>query len=144
MPHQLFEDHRKIVAAADELLAFLRQNPAFRIEALSPMRARLGILSLTHLRAEEEVIMGPLFASGGLDALPGAKATIAAGREARTRYSDHIRAWTPRAIERDRTGYVAAVADIVAMVKEVIAQEEADLYWPALRLLTPEARAGNG
>ncbi len=144
MHNDLFEDHRKIVAAADELLALLRRNPNLPLEELVAMRARLGGLSMSHLRAEEEQIVAPLKASGQLDDIPGAAAVLAAIRDGRSTYSNHIRKWTPQAIEQDRAGYVEALIALIGMVKVVIAREETDLYWPALRLLAPDMQAKQG
>jgi len=144
MAHDLFEDHRKIITAAEDLLSFIRADADFRIDELGHRRARLGGIIMAHLRAEEQGLIGPLTAGGLLDAVPGAKTALGAVRDAHRGYSDHIRKWTPQAIERDRAGYVVDVRGIVDMLKAVIAREEADLYWPGLKLLAPALRVGNG
>lgn len=144
MQNDLFEDHRKIVAAADDLLAILRQNPDLRIEELNAMRVRLGSLSMAHLRAEEEQIIAPLKASGQLDDIPGAAAVLTAIRNGRSNYSDHIRKWTPQAIAQDRAAYVEALIVLIGLLKALITREETDLYWPALRLLAPGMQAKQG
>jgi hypothetical protein len=98
MPADLFEDHRVIVATAEELLAAARRRrPPAGPEELSEIRAR---------------------------------------------YSDHVRKWTPRAVQADREGYAQALVDMLACLKPVIAQEERDLYWPALRLLRERSGLG--
>ena len=144
MTSDLFEDHRKIAAAADALLALLRRNSDLPLEELGPMRVRLGSLTLAHLRAEEERIIAPLQASGQLDAVPAAAAILTEIRNGRGTYSDHIRKWTPQAIAQDRAGYIEAVTELIRRLKDLIAREESDLYWPALRLLAPDAQASQG
>ncbi len=140
MPADLFEDHRAIIAAADDLLAVLREVPRRRMDEIGQMRVRLGSLTMAHLRAEEELLLRPLIASGRINEIPQADAVLADIREGRTVYSDHIRKWTPQAIDADFTGYVAAVTDLVERTNMLARREETDLYRPAYDLLASAPR----
>jgi hypothetical protein len=140
MNNDLFGDHRDIVAISEELLAAARRLPRPDAAELSEIRARLGRRAANHLRAEDETIIQPLLASGRLRELPGAEAAISAIRASRVRYSDHVHKWTLPAVVADWDGYAADLAGMIAYLKQVLAQEERDLYWPALRLLSAERR----
>lgn len=140
MPADLFEDHRQIIAAAEALLVAVRTVPNPRIEDIGQMRVRVSTLALAHLRHEDEMIVGPLMASGRIEELPQAADMLAEIREGRGVYSDHIRKWTPQAIERDRDGYADSLVVLIDFIKGVFAREEAQLYWPVLKLLAPTLR----
>lgn len=135
MSADLFEDHRIIVTLAEELLAAVRSNPRPSAKQLTDIRTRIGARAAQHLRDEDSVIIRPLFASGRVNELPGAQETIVAIREARAKYSNHVGKWTLSAIQADWEGYAAELEDMIGRLKAMIAQEERELYWPALRLL---------
>jgi hypothetical protein len=134
----LFEEHRVIVEEADAFLALVQRVPPASIEEINRHRARLGSLTMTHVRTEEDMIIQPLLASGRLEELTGAVALLAEMREGRRAYSDQIRNWTPQAIEANRDDYMDAVQLIVENLKARIVREEALLYWPALKLLASD------
>jgi hypothetical protein len=144
MPADLFEDHRLIVATAEAFLATVRRTPRAGMDEVSMMRAKLGSLTMAHLRAEDETIIAPLQASGHLASIAGAADVITTIRQSRSTYSDHIRKWTPQAIAQDWEGYGNAVEHIVTQLRLLVALEEEQLYWPALRLIIPEERADTG
>lgn len=135
MTTDLIEDHRAILALSEELLTLARREPRPSAEELTQMRSKLGTRAAQHLRDEEEMIIRPLLASGRIDELPAAKAAIAAIRESRAHYSNHVGKWNPAAIKADWDGYVAALVAMIDYLKPVLVHEERDLYWPALRLL---------
>ena len=144
MPADLFEDHRAILAIAQEVLEMVRRTPRPGIDALAQIRTRLGARMAQHLRDEDAMIVRPLLASGRIDELPGAQEAIVAIRQARAHYSSHVGKWTPAAIQADWDGYGEAITDMIDRFQQRAAMEERDLYWPALRLLqgTPSGMGG--
>ena len=138
MTADLFEDHRAIAAIAEELLEMVRRTPRPGIDTVAQRRTRLGARAAQHLRDEDSMIIRPLFASGRIDELPGAQEAIAAIRESRAHYSNHVGRWTIPAIQADWDGYAQALVGMIDYLKRVLAREEHDLYWPALRLLQQE------
>jgi hypothetical protein len=144
MAADLFEDHRAITATAEELLALVRQTPRPSVEALTQIRTRLGARAAQHLRDEDAMIIRPLLASGRIDELPGAHDAIAAIRESRAHYSNHVGKWTIAAIQADWDGYAQALVSMIDYLKRVLAQEEKNLYWPALHLLESQASRHDG
>jgi hypothetical protein len=135
MSADLFEDHRAIVALAEELLAAARRMPKPSTEELTQIRTRLGARAAQHLRDEDATIIRPLLASGRIDELAGAREAIAAIRESRAHYSNHVGKWTLAAVQSDWDGYAEALVGMIDYLKKVLVQEERDLYWPALHLL---------
>jgi len=135
MSADLFEDHRAIVALAEELLVAVRGNPKPSAKQLTDIRTRVGARAAQHLRDEDAIIIRPLFASGRIDELPGAQETIIAIRESRAKYSNHVGKWTLSAIQADWDGYADELESMIGRLKVMIAQEERELYWPALHLL---------
>jgi len=135
MTADLFKEHRTLVAAAEELLALVRQTPPVPIEDIAQLRVRIANLALAHLRAEDEVIIRPLLASGRSHELPEASTLIAEIRSGHSVYSNHVRTWTLQAVELDREGYAEAMVDMTDYLRRMIAREENLLYWPALKLL---------
>ena len=143
MTADLFDDHRVIVATSEELLALVRRTPPPGLAELTEVRSRLGTRAAQHLRDEDAMIVRPLLASGRVDELPGAMDAIAAIREARAHYSNHVGKWTLAAIQADLPGYAEALVGMIDYLKRVVAAEERDLYWPALRLLNAQAAPAN-
>lgn len=135
MSADLFEDHRTIVALSEELLALARSTPRPGAEALTALRTRLGMYAARHLRDEDSMIIRPLLASGRIDELPRAREALAAIRESRARYSNHVGKWSVAAVLADWDGYAADLVGMIDYLKQVLDQEERDLYWPALHLL---------
>lgn len=131
----LFDDHRTLTAIADELLELVHQTPRPGLEALTQLRAQLGSRAAQHLRSEDAMIIRPLFASGRIDELPNAQEAIAAIRESRAQYSNHVGKWTLAAIQADWDGYAQALTSMIDYLNRLIEREERDLYWPALHLL---------
>lgn len=143
MTADLFDDHRAIVAISEELLALVRRTPPPSLAELTEVRARLGTRAAQHLRDEDAMIVRPLLASGRIAELHGAMEAIAAIREARAHYSNHVGRWTLAAIQTDLPGYAEALVGMIDYLKHVVAMEERDLYWPALRLLNAQAAQSN-
>lgn len=144
MPADLFEDHRAILALAEELLAAARRVPPPSAEELAQLRSRLGARAAQHLRDEDAMIIRPLFASGRIDELDGAHEAIIAIRESRAHYSNHVGKWTPAAVKADMKAYAAALVDMIHYLKQVTEQEERHLYRSAMRLLGAEAPRDDG
>ncbi len=117
MTADLFEDHRVIIALAEELLAAARREPPAGADELAQLRSRLGTRAAQHLRDEDAMIVRPLFASGRIDELPGAQEAIAVIREARAHYSSHVGQWTPAAVQADREGYTEALVGMIDDLK---------------------------
>ncbi|OJY71725.1 MAG: hypothetical protein BGP16_14145 [Sphingobium sp. 66-54] len=141
MPARLFKEHREINEAADTLLAMVRRTPRPSMEAVSQLRARIGSLTLSHLRNEAMLVISPLLASGRIDELPEGRQVLSEIHELRAAYSNHIRDWTPQTITSDWAGYTRAVAELTALLKIMFAREEEHLHMPAIKLLYPEAVA---
>ena len=135
MTTDLFDDHRAIVALSEELLALVRRTPRATVEEVTQARARLGTRAAQHLRDEDALIVRPLLASGRIDEIPGAMEVIAAIRESRAHYSNHVGRWTLAAVQADWDGYGEALVGMIDYLRRVLLREERELYWPALRLL---------
>lgn len=135
MAAELFDEHRMLVALAEQLLAVVRRSPRAPLDEIAQLRVRVANLARAHLRGEDEVIIKPLIESGKVDQLPDAAALIAEIRVGHGIYSDHVRKWTLQAIELDRAGYADALVEMIDFVRKMITREENLLYWPALRAL---------
>lgn len=135
MSAQLFDEHRGMIAAAERVLAAIERKPRVRIDELSRLRAQLSTLVMAHRMAEEQHILGPFYQGGGIDILPQVKPLMIEIRDMWIDYSQHIRKWTPKAIEQDWDGYTAAVADRVDILKRMIVREEEHIYHPVLEVL---------
>jgi hypothetical protein len=135
MAAKLFEQHRQLIAMAEELLTLVRREPRASIEDIALMRARLGRLGVAHLRAEDELILQPLLTSGRACELPEAEAIIEEFRETRRISAEYASRWTMAAVEADREGYAAALHDMVAFIREITVREEEQLYRPVIALL---------
>jgi hypothetical protein len=144
MLSDLFEDHRQMVGIGRELLALVRREPRARPEEITQLRVRLSNLAKRHLRNKDAMIFTPLIASGRIDELPGAAEVIADIRKAHGIYSDHVGKWTIKAVEADREGYAEALVWMIDFLRALIVREESILYWPALRLLHPANKPGEG
>jgi hypothetical protein len=136
MAADLFDEHRVLVATAEQLLAVVRRMPRAPLDEITQLRVRLANLALAHLRGEDDVIIKPLMESGKLDQIPEAAALISEIRNGHSVYSDHVRKWTLHAVEIDRAGYADALTKLIDYLRKMIAREENFLYWPALRALT--------
>jgi hypothetical protein len=135
MSADLFEEHRQIIALAEELLALVSRRPCASVEEIAELRVRLSNLGIAHLRAEDELIMKPLLVSGRVSELPGAAAIIGEIRASYSFYSTHANRWTMRAIEADRQGYAQALTGMLDHLRGIIMREETLLYLPVIRLL---------
>lgn len=136
MSAELFEEHRVLIATAEELLAIVRRVPRVPVDEIAQLRVRLANLALTHLRGEDDVIITPLIESGQIEKLPEAATLISEIRAGHGLYSDHVRKWTIQAVDLDRAGYAAALVEMIDYLRKMTAREENLLYWPALRLLS--------
>lgn len=141
MPASLFNEHREIILAAEQLLATLQTTPPAPLDEISQLRAHIGSLTLSHLRNEEALIIGPLLTSRRIEELPDGHAIMVEIRALRSTYSNHIRVWTPQAISNDRAGYTKAVTEITRLMKLNFEREEQYLHLPAIKLLHPAALA---
>jgi hypothetical protein len=139
MAAKLFEQHRQLIAMAEELLTLVRREPCVSIEEIALARARLGRLGIAHLQAEDELIVQPLLTSGRACELPDAEAIIEDIRETRRISAEYAGRWTMAAVEADRDGYAAALDEMVAFIREVTAREEEQLYRPVIALLRHDA-----
>lgn len=130
----LFEEHRAIVEAAEQFLAAIKRTPRPPIEDVTRLRMRLSSLIRKHRVTEERHIYGPLMRGGGVGRFPELEAGVQELLREKVLYSEHIRKWSPLAIERDWHGYVAACEERFAAVKRVIDEEEAGIYRVMLSL----------
>lgn len=140
MPTDLFDEHRAILAVADEIVAAAKKGRQVGMAELGRKRTRFASMLMAHLATEQREIHMPLRAMGGLAALGAAPETVAACRDLQQRYSAHVNKWTPAAIELDWAGYATASSALNARMKHVFALEEAELYRPALTLLAAGAQ----
>ena len=134
MALELFEEHIAIVEAADEFLAAVKRTPRIPINQLSRLRMRLSTLLRKHRMTEEEHIYGPLMRGGGFAGLPELEPLMQDLQRAKAKYSEHVRKWTPQAIEQDWDGYVAACEERIDAMKRLVREEEARIYQPVLGL----------
>ena len=132
-----------MVAAAERIVAAIERKPRVRIDELSRLRAHLSTLVMAHRIAEEQQILGPFYQGGCMELLPQVKPLMTEIRDMWIDYSEHIRRWTPKAIEQDWDGYNAAVYDRVTILKRMIAREEEDIYHPVLSLLKTSQSANS-
>jgi hypothetical protein len=130
-----YEQHRAILAAAQELLAGVLRTPRISMQELSRLRNRLASLIRAHRRTEEEQIFGPLFRSGKHEQLPGLMADLQQSQAQKSLYSANIRHWSPQAIEADWPAYAATVAERVRGLEDMIRFEEDRIYRPVLEYL---------
>jgi hypothetical protein len=137
-PHMsagLFEEHQHLIAAAERIMSAIERKPRVRIDELSRMRAQLSTLVMAHRIAEEQQILGPFYQGGCIDLLPQVKPLMTEIRDMWMDYSDHIRRWTPKAIQDDWDGYCRATSERIRIMKRMIVREEQEIYHPVLDLL---------
>ena len=102
----LFEEHRLILAAADAFLNALRE-PQRQPNKIHQLRASLGNQMMRHRTTENEHVLGPFMAVRGFEQLPDVLAHVQTIQQEWLAYSEHVRKWTPQAIEADWDGYAA-------------------------------------
>ena len=134
MAVELFEEHAAMLEAAEKFLAAIKRTPRPSIDEVNRLRMRLSSLIRQHSVTEDEHIYGPLMRQGGFDKLPELEPIVQKLRRQKAEYSEHIRKWTPQAIERDWEGYVAACEIRVAAFKRILRDEEASVYQAVLGL----------
>ena len=135
MPADLIKQHRQLIALTEELIALVRRKPRASIEDIARLRARLGIVGVAHLKAEDERIMQPLFASGLAEQLPEVTGIIDEIRASRRYSADHASRWPMEAVEADLDGYADALDAMMVVIRTVTAREETQLYGQVLALL---------
>ncbi|MBO9670153.1 MAG: hypothetical protein J7485_06525 [Sphingobium sp.] len=134
MPVALFEEHSAMLEAAEDFLAAVRRTPRISMEELSRKRMRLGSLIRRHRTTEEEFIFGPLRRDGGFGRLPHLETVVQELMLEKVKYSEHIRKWTPQAIEQNWNGYVESCELRLRAFKQILLDEEARIYQPVLGL----------
>jgi len=135
MSANLFDEHQNIMAAAERIMSVIERKPRVRMDELSRLRAQLSTLVMAHRIAEEQQILSPFYQGGCIDLLPQVKPLMTEIREMWMEYSQHIRTWTPSAIQDDWDGYCAATAERVRIMKRMAVREEEEIYHPVLDLL---------
>lgn len=130
----LFEEHSAMLEAAEDFLAAVRRTPRIPMDELSRKRMRLSSLIRRHRTTEEEFIFGPLMRDGGFGRLPHLETVVQDLMLEKVKYSEHIRNWTPQAIEQNWDGYVAACELRLRAFKKILFDEEAQIYQPVLGL----------
>lgn len=130
----LFEEHSEMLEAAEDFLAAVKSTPRIPIEQLSRKRVRLSSLIRQHRSTEEEFIYGPLMRQGGFGRMPHLEPIMHDLMSEKVKYSEHIRQWTPQAIDRDWDGYVQACELRIEQFRRIILKEEAEIYQPVLGL----------
>ena len=134
MAVELFEEHSAMLEAAEDFLAVVRRTPRIPMDQLSRKRVRLSALIRRHRTTEEEFIFGPLMREGGFGRMPHLEPIVQELMREKVLYSEHIRKWTPDAIEADWNGYVKACELRLEAFKRIIFEEEAHIYQPVLGL----------
>jgi hypothetical protein len=134
MAPDLFEQHGRILAAAEAFLGALQRDPGLDMAQINRQRAKLSGLIREHRMAEEALIHQPMRAHGGKGPLGHLEPVMQALLREKLAYSDHVRRWTPQAIDGDRPGYIAAVVNRVHRLRQVIRDEEERLYPTVLRV----------
>jgi len=129
----LLLEHSAMLEAAENILAALRRRPRASISEVSRLRVRLSSLIRQHRTTEEAFIFGPLMREGGFVKLPHLEPIVHRLLQEKANYSEHIRKWTPQAIERDWEGYTAACEERISVFRQVI-EEEARIYQLVLSL----------
>jgi hypothetical protein len=136
----LFEEHRLILTAADAFLNALRQ-PHRQPSKIHQLRASLGSQMMHHRATENELVMGPFMAARGFEQLPEVLSHVQAIQQQWLVYSEHVRKWTPQAIEADWGGYAADVECRVNVMRTLTPYEEREVYAPVLHFLRQRATA---
>lgn len=134
MAVELFEEHSAILEAAESFLAAIKRTPRPSIDEVTRLRVRLSARVRQHRLTEEEFIFGPLMREGGLGKLPHLGPKVQELMREKVRYSEHVRKWTPQAIERDWHGYVEACEARILSLRHVITEEETCIYQAVLAL----------
>ncbi len=137
---ELFEEHKAIIEAAEDFLAALKSTPRIPMDRLSRLRMRLSALLRQHRVTEEAHIFRPLMRDGGMARLPQLEPLVQELLREKAKYSEHIRRWTPLAIEQDWDGYVRACEERINATKRFIREEEARIYQPVLGLAAQSPR----
>ena len=132
MPTDLFDEHRIILKAIEEIARAVDRTPRIRLDELSRMRVQIGNLVRVHRIAEEQEIMGPLQRSGDPELVARVTPVVAQLRATWAGYSEHIRTWTPRAIENDWDRYAELLVNGVTSFRHMMAREEEEIYRPVL------------
>ncbi|HZV58354.1 MAG TPA: hypothetical protein VFF89_11830 [Sphingobium sp.] len=143
MSNDLFEDHRNLLEAAEAFVVMLKQEPRPTISELNRARMKMSTLIRRQRAAEEELIFGPLARGGGLGKMPHLEPFVQELMREKVRYSDHVRQWTPQAIEQNWNGYVTAVEGLLDGLRRVMKDEQSSVY-RVVRGLSPafaESRA---
>ncbi|MBO9576279.1 MAG: hypothetical protein J7494_11115 [Sphingobium sp.] len=136
MSGDLFEEHQAIVEAAEEFVTALKLEPRIPLDQLSRLRVKLSTLVRRHRTTEEEFIFGPLTREGGLGKLPHLEPFVQELMREKVRYSEHVRKWTPRAIEEDWAGYVRACEGLLEGLRRIVRDDQASIY-QVVRSLSP-------
>lgn len=134
----LFEEHRITLASADAFLLALRE-PQRQPARIHQLRATLGHQMMRHRATEEELVYGPFRAIRGFEQLPDVLGHIQHIQQQWLAYSEHVRQWTPQAIEADWDGYAAGVEHRVDVLRRLTPYEEREVYTPILRFLGQQA-----
>jgi hypothetical protein len=136
----LFEEHRLILSAAAAFLNALRE-PQRQPSKIHQLRASLGSQMMRHRTTENDHVMGPFMAARGFEQLPDVLGHAQTIQQEWLAYSEHVRKWTPQAIEADWDGYAADVECRVNVLRKLTPYEEREVYVPILRFLGQRATA---
>lgn len=142
MASELFDEHAAILNAVEDIARAAGRKPRMRLDELSRMRVRLSHLIKQHRQAEDQHILTPYRQPEAFEALPHVKPVMDEIRMAWLHYTDHVRIWTPRAIEADWDGYATAVHRGLDGLRVMMAREEEAIYQAVLHhVLTRQAIA---
>lgn len=131
---ELFEEHSAMLDAAEDFLAAVKRTPRIPMEQLSRKRVRLSSLIRRHRTTEEKFIYGPLMREGGFGRMPHLEAVVQELMLEKVSYSEHIRKWTPQAIDADWPAYVQACELRLETFRRTLIDEETRVYQPVLDL----------
>lgn len=134
MLHELFDQHRAILDAAEVLRVGVRRSPRINIDELARLRTRLCNLIKEHHQLEEVLVFTPALRHGGIIGRPGIRTILQQIQEQRSSYYDNVHRWTAEAVQADWNGYVASVELRVRSLNELIRIEEEEFFPPVMML----------
>ncbi|MBO9576281.1 MAG: hypothetical protein J7494_11125 [Sphingobium sp.] len=134
------EEHRKLLAALEDIATSLKRTPPVEVDELTRLRVRFGTLARQHLHSEEEKIFRPLTETGLLETLPKIQAIMQDMRAEWATYSANVREWTLPAIMADRAGYLQQIERRTELLRSWNRIEEEQVYRPALAALEEHRR----
>lgn len=133
----LVDEHVAIVAAVDALAEALLREPRVDLTLLTNLRLRVASLLRKHLQAEQDAFFVRLTAAEHA-AIPRFYEILTRINGNRQHYSAHIARWDKVAIETNWVAYVRETHVLIDALRDVIIDEEENLYKAACIVLREE------